>query len=87
MNEQQTMKRKLNEIAFAIHELVLFLDTHTECEKALSLLESYRAMYKELLEAYEKKYGTLILTYNDPDDKTRWQWVDGPWPWENSERE
>ncbi len=87
MNEREAMERRLNEIAFAIHELVLFLDTHTECEKALSLLESYKGMYKELLEAYKNKYGTRILTYNDPNDNTRWLWAEGPWPWENNEGE
>lgn len=84
MNERQAAQRKLGELAFAMQELALFLDTHPECEKAISLLNSYRSMYAELSENYRKKYGDLIITHNDSTDDKRWKWIDGPWPWEKS---
>ena len=41
MNKAQ-MKRKIFEYDFAIHELVLFLDSHPTNRKALELIKEYR---------------------------------------------
>ena len=83
MNEQARLKRKLYELRFAMVELSLYLDTHPECQRALSLLKSYRMMYKETLDNYRQKYGNLIITHRDSDSDTHWEWIKGPWPWEN----
>ena len=84
MNEQERLMKKLYELRFALLELSLYLDTHPDCERALSLLQSYRMMYKETLDNYRQKYGKLIITHSDADNDKRWDWIDGPWPWENS---
>lgn len=84
MCEKAMWKRKIFEYDFAIHELVLFLDTHPDCKKAMALLCEYRDRRKEILVAYEQKYGTLVITPADVRPAERWQWIDGPWPWENN---
>ena len=38
MSEKAQLKRKICELDFAIHELVLFLDTHPVNMKAMELL-------------------------------------------------
>ena len=83
MNEQARLKKKLYELRFAMVELSLYLDTHPECQRALSLMKNYRMMYKETLDNYNQKYGKLIIKQRDSDSDTRWEWVNGPWPWEN----
>ena len=43
------LKRKIFAYDFAIHELVLYLDTHPTCKKGKALLEEYRRKRKELV--------------------------------------
>lgn len=85
MNAKHELKKKIYSLDFAIHELVLFLDTHPTNRKALELLNEYRIKRKECIELYEQKYGPYIATSCDVAANGCWQWLEGPWPWENKE--
>ena len=65
-------------LAFAIQELALYLDTHTDDEKALCLHNKYCREYRDLTDKYQKVYGPLTINY--PCNK--WRWLEEPWPWE-----
>ena len=80
-NENMTkeeMAMKIKEYQFAITDIALFLDTHPEDEKALSLHRNYCKKAKELKDMYQKMYGPLTINY--PCKK--WRWLEQPWPWE-----
>ena len=81
MNKSMLFKR-ICELDFAIHELVLYLDTHPDCRKGLELLNKYRKIRNEAVESYEQNYGRLIITPADAGENGRWDWNDSPWPWE-----
>ncbi len=84
MNEKAVLRRKIFETDFALYELVLFLDSHPENKKAMELMARYRKMREELVGDYEKRFGKYIVTLSDvPDDAEHWQWIEGPWPWDN----
>ncbi len=83
MNEKQALKRKIWQIDFALHELVLFLDSHPDCERALSLMRDYRKLRRQTVAEYEERFGPFEVTVRDVKPEERWQWIDGPWPWEN----
>ena len=85
MNEKFNLKKKIHAIDFAIHELVLFLDTHPMNRKAMELLKEYRKKRKELIAIYEEKYGPYIVTPADAPANGCWEWLESPWPWENEE--
>ena len=51
------LKRKIFAYDFAIHELVLYLDTHPTCKKGMTLLEEYRKKRKQTVMTYEERYG------------------------------
>lgn len=85
MNTKYELRRKICALDFAIHELVLFLDTHPTNQKALELLKEYRIKRKESVELYEQKYGHYIVTIDDVPANACWQWLESPWPWENKE--
>ena len=85
MNEKRDLKRKIHALDFAIHELVLFLDTHPTNKKAMELLKEYRIKRKETIELYERKYGPYIVTSAGVPANGCWQWLENPWPWENEE--
>lgn len=82
MNEKSMMRKKIHELDFAIHELVLYLDTHKNSKRALDLLEEFRELREEAIEAYEEKYGKYILTPADAGNGNTWNWINSPWPWE-----
>ena len=83
MNKAE-LKRRIFELDFVIHELVLFLNSHPTDRKAFELLRDYREKRKELKELYESKYGRLIITAKDAPAEGCWEWLKGPWPWENN---
>ena len=80
---KRELKRRIYELDFAIHELVLFLDTHPTNRKAMELLCEYRKIREELVKVYENRFGTFIVTADDVKPEGCWEWLKGPWPWEN----
>ena len=85
MNSKCQLKRKIHALDFAIHELVLFLDTHPKNRKAMELLKEYRMKRKECIALFEEKYGPYIVTPADAPANACWEWLESPWPWENEE--
>lgn len=83
MSEKQQLYRKIWELDFAIHELVLYLDTHPQSKKAMELLEAYRNMRMDTVKTYESKYGVYVKDANDVPPDDTWNWIKSPWPWEN----
>ena len=84
MNKKSELKRKIYELDFAIHELVLFLDSHPTSAKAMKLLKEYRERREEAVNAYEECFGKYIVTACDVPASSCWEWLKGPWPWENN---
>lgn len=76
------MIKKLQEISFTLVELNLYLDTHPNCQQALTLYNTYAQQQKELREEYYKNHGPLLNFGNMPAGDS-FQWVNSPWPWEN----
>ncbi len=77
------LRKKIDSYDFAIYELVLFLDTHPENGRALSMLAKLRQERAEAIKQYEMSYGTYSPTHSAVKAGKRWSWIDGPWPWEN----
>ena len=77
-NERREMLKQIKRYSFAVIDLALYLDTHTDYEKALCLHNKYSKELKELKDAYQKVYGPLTFYY--PCNK--WRWLEEPWPWE-----
>ena len=82
-NEREQMMKQIHRIDFAIHELVLFLDTHPRNVKALQLLEEYRNLRCVKIAEYERRFGNYVAVVDDVKPTEPWGWVKGPWPWEN----
>ena len=80
MNERQMLLRKIKEYDFALKELNLYLDTHPNCRRALSLFEKYRSLRNKAISDYTKRFGPLTPEQNSSD--SHWDWIDDPWPWE-----
>ena len=79
-SEKEDMLMQIRELKFAMVDLDLYLDTHPNDTKALSLFNNYAKQEKELCKMYESKYGPL--TIGGEGMNKGWTWVNGPWPWE-----
>lgn len=74
-----TPLKELMAMSFAITELNLYLDTHSDDTEALDLFRSYVELYQKAVETYEKLYGPLVVTEAGKDGT--FDWVQDPWPW------
>lgn len=75
---RESMINKIKSLNFAIIELGLYLNTHSDDRKALCLHREYSKQLHDLKDKYQKVYGPLSIYY--PCNK--WRWLENPWPWE-----
>ena len=83
-NNTAQVKRQMAQSCFAVHEAVLYLDTHPNDQNAL---EYYRRKQQQLIQAsdsYQNVVGPTRACAVDTSSGS-WQWVETPWPWETEE--
>lgn len=80
-SEQQELLLNLDQMAFAAHELNLYLDVHPDNREALKEFNEMRKMALDALETYEEKYGPVMITSNQLENYP-FAWVENVWPWE-----
>ncbi|MBQ7036879.1 MAG: spore coat protein CotJB [Clostridia bacterium] len=74
------MMRALQEADFAVYDLLLYLDTHPDDEKALAMYQDLVRRAQDAKRAYEQAYGPVTA---DAARGTReWTWIKSPWPWD-----
>ncbi len=83
MNKKSRMKRYIDALDFAIYEMILFLDTHPIDRKALAMFNEYKERRAFAIKEYEAAFGQYATRASDINPNGRWEWINGPWPWEN----
>ncbi len=78
-NAEIILRRRISAMKFACWELHLFLDTHPNNCEAARRLEEYRQRLARTVKEFEDNYGPLG---ESSKDTSRWEWINGPWPWE-----
>jgi len=78
--ERAALLKRLMAADFALHETVLFLDTHPTNKKAMEYYKKMQSVREEIAEEFREKYGPL--TYYEVKSAD-WNWTDYPWPWQN----
>ena len=81
-NGGDSLMRKIQEIDFAIYETVLYLDVYPCSSEALAYYHTLLCEKEALSREYESKIGPISAFGNT--DKSTWNWVKKPWPWEYS---
>ena len=82
-NQQREMLlKKINEVSFAEDDILLFLDTHPDCQEALDFYRQNVAIRKEALSEYARLYGPLTIDTADDSCSRSWEWIQQPFPWE-----
>ena len=72
---------KISKAGFMLGDIHLYLDTHPTDMHALKAYAHYQKIYEVLKTEYENRYGPLTPKLSE--GSSRWDWIDGPWPWEN----
>ena len=82
-NQQREMLlKKINEVSFAVDDILLFLDTHPDCQEALDFYRQNVAIRKEALSESARLYGPLTIDTADDSCSRSWEWIQQPFPWE-----
>ena len=76
------LDEQIRALGFVKAELELYLDTHPNCRIALDYYYRTVEELKRLTEMYQNTVGPLTAMGNVSTE--RWQWVDGPWPWQQA---
>lgn len=77
--EREVLMQNLQVAAFAMHEAVLYLDTHPCDPVALTEYNQYKLQYQRACAQYVEKVGPITAQNAGGD---RWNWIDCPWPWQ-----
>ena len=83
-NQQEALLYSLLAYKFAFHELNLLLDVDPNNHPLLHLFHEYHKKYLDLVAQYTSLYGPLSTL--DSHDHQTFDWIQGPWPWENRKR-
>ncbi|MBC5713253.1 spore coat protein CotJB [Roseburia sp. BX1005] len=79
MNRSQLLDW-INQVSFAVTEMSLYLDTHSDDEDAMAIFEHYKEERKKALALYSANYSPLTL--DTVTENNHWYWATDPWPWE-----
>lgn len=80
MKNRNQLLQVIRKYDFALYDLSLYLDTHTQCREALQLFQKYRALRRAAMDEYVKRFGPLKAVQNESE--TQWDWAKTPFPWE-----
>ena len=79
---QKDLLCRINEVSFAINDMLLYLDTHPCDQRALDDIHQWVEERQKLLETYAKYFGPLTIDSTADTGGDSWTWVTQPWPWE-----
>jgi len=78
--KNRTALHQLQTMNFAISELGLYLDTHSDDQEAMDLFDQYVERYAEALQQYERQHGPTTQMGAALDES--YEWIKDPWPWD-----
>lgn len=81
-NGKEKLLREIQILSFAAVETGLYLDAYPDNQEALAYFRKITAELREKTSAYEEAYGPL--TPLGVRAEGRWEWTEGPWPWEEN---
>ena len=83
-NEQSELLLNINQIAFAMHDLRLYLDNFPTDRKMINLFNKYQQQLKLVIKEYEDVYGPILS--DTISNGNIFNWVTYNWPWEGEDK-
>lgn len=83
---REEMMSYITAISFSINDLALYLDTHPDCPKGVSLFYQLLEKRLKLLTEFAEKFYPLTQTsmVTGELDRNQYGWSEGPMPWEGA---
>jgi len=83
---REEMMSLLAAVSFALNDLTLYLDTHPDCAKGMTLFYQLLEQRLTLLSAFAGKFYPLTQTsmITGDYDQNLYGWSEGPMPWEGA---
>ena len=78
---KEKLMNRINEVSFAVNDVLLYLDTHPSDPAALQYFQEYTQLRKQALQDYAAMYGPLTVDLAI-GSRGKWDWIQQPWPWE-----
>ena len=63
----------LNQVAFAAHDIRLYLDIHPDDKKMINLFNQFQNQANIQLNEYEKKYGPIMINSLSENNMFSWE--------------
>lgn len=79
---KEKLLQRINEVSFAVNDILLYLDTHPCCQEALAFYQECAAERRKLMKEYAQCYGPLTVDDALETDGNTWKWMEQPFPWE-----
>lgn len=79
--EQEEMLMYLDSLAFAAHDINLYLDIYPKDKDMIEAFINYRKQADQVMKKYEEMYGPLMVN-SEANTVYPWAWDNKPWPWE-----
>lgn len=79
--EQEEMLMYLDSLAFAAHDINLYLDIYPKDKDMIEAFSNYRKQANQVMDKYEEMYGPLVVN-SEANTVYPWAWDNKPWPWE-----
>lgn len=83
---QMQLLNHVNEVSFAVDDILLYLDTHPQDQNALAYAREKIQMRKSALESYARRFGPLTIDCAAELNSNCWLWISQPWPWETKQK-
>lgn len=82
ISERQQLLNQINEVSFAVDDMLLYLDTHPCDQKALAYANEHIQERRRLMSEYARMYGPLTVMDSIEQCGESWKWAEQPFPWE-----
>lgn len=76
---RQALMKQINDVSFAMDDVLLFLDTHPNDADAMHYYHNAVNMRKAAMDAYQRQFGPFFV---EDVMGNAWSWVTEKWPWE-----
>lgn len=81
---QEQLLNCINEVSFALDDLLLYLDTHPYDGDALQYAEQFTRQRNAVVAVYARRFAPLTIDSTENAMSGAWNWILQPWPWEIS---
>ena len=79
---QTQLMNCINEVSFALDDLLLYLDTHPYDCKALQYADQFTRQRNAAVAVYSRRFEPLTIDSMEVSQDSSWNWILQPWPWE-----